>query len=435
MSELTSDRRYELLRRHAEAIIAARSENIDLGELPSKMEDLLHELEVRQVELELQNQELRHANNEVSRLQKEYEDLYEFAPVGYVTLDNHGLVARANLTAGTLLGMDRSRLHSRALAGFFVQSDQDALRGALSDASKQRERRFADLCVSPRTGDDSSLWIRAAIDAVVSDESEDQAAGWRVALTDITEAKEAQASLAEEARQRELLSRELRHRVKNDLNLVAGMLGLHAAKSENPAVVEALRGARGRLETVARAYDALSGRTSTTDVVLSQFLGAVIDSQRGVAESAGVTVEQAIPDKEVPEKLAVSIGLIVNELLTNALKHGFAGTQAPKVTITARALPPDDPDDQSSGSPDADAQDRAQAQDRADAAPSSRRLRVTVSDNGTGFPDTALDESKLGFGLSIARTLCEQHGGTLTLANDGPDGGASVTTEMTAAAE
>jgi PAS domain S-box-containing protein len=79
---------------------------------------LLHELQVHQIELEMQNTEIQEARNKVETLLETYTDLYDFAPVGYFSVDEQGLILEVNLTGAALLGIERSRLINQRLQGF-----------------------------------------------------------------------------------------------------------------------------------------------------------------------------------------------------------------------------------------------------------------------------------------------------------------------------
>jgi PAS domain S-box-containing protein len=109
------------LRAAAEAQLAATP-----AETPARpVADLLHELQVHQIELEMQNETLRKAQSALVESHDRYVDLYDFAPVGYLTLDANGMIKEANLTCAALLGEYRKSLLNRRFASFVAPEDDD----------------------------------------------------------------------------------------------------------------------------------------------------------------------------------------------------------------------------------------------------------------------------------------------------------------------
>jgi PAS domain S-box-containing protein len=112
------------LRKRAEAALGAR--NKDLQRLSGEeVEKLVHELLVHQIELEMQNEELRKSQVELADSRDCFNDLYDFAPVGYVTLDRGAKIVQANLTAASMLGVRRTQLLGRKFTGFVAPESQD----------------------------------------------------------------------------------------------------------------------------------------------------------------------------------------------------------------------------------------------------------------------------------------------------------------------
>ena len=106
-----------------------------------KSQRLIHELEVHQIELEMQNEELRQAQQELEAARDRYADLYDIAPIGYITVGKDGLILEANLTAAGLLGIDRGDLVHQTLSRFITLQSQDAwylhYRQVMRDATSQ----------------------------------------------------------------------------------------------------------------------------------------------------------------------------------------------------------------------------------------------------------------------------------------------------------
>lgn len=107
----------------AEQLHSAVAENLT----PEEAGRLIHELQVHQIELKMQNEELRQTQKELEDSRTRYFDLYDLAPVGYVTLNEKGLILEANLTAGRLLATTRKALIKRPLSHFVLPDDRDAL--------------------------------------------------------------------------------------------------------------------------------------------------------------------------------------------------------------------------------------------------------------------------------------------------------------------
>lgn len=138
------------LRQRAEE--RARTSAGEIAEMSAEdVQRLLHELQIHQIELELQNEELRNAQVELAESRDRYSDLYEFAPVGYVTLNTNGKILEANLTAARMLGVERRDLLQMNISKFESQESMDScylhLQAVFSSESRQTcemEMRRAD---------------------------------------------------------------------------------------------------------------------------------------------------------------------------------------------------------------------------------------------------------------------------------------------------
>lgn len=113
---------------------------------------LVHELQVHQIELEMQNEELRMTQEQLGESLEKYADLYEFAPVGYVTTNTKGRILEANLAFAGLLGTERSRLLNTALSLYAVAPDRALFRVHLDRVVQSDERQTCELRLERRNG-------------------------------------------------------------------------------------------------------------------------------------------------------------------------------------------------------------------------------------------------------------------------------------------
>ncbi|MBD3373551.1 response regulator [candidate division KSB1 bacterium] len=181
------------------------------------IEQLVHELKVHQVELQIQNEELRRTEIQLARVRDQFIDLYEYAPVGYLTLDEKGIIRRANLQACDFFNLDRSDLINKRLERLIYDDDRDQCYLCLKKAVNEQEPQFCELRLD--RPDKRDMWIRMQVMArpLLDDWSE----GFRMTLIDITELKNAEASRkANEEKFREL-SKTLEEKVAERTNELA----------------------------------------------------------------------------------------------------------------------------------------------------------------------------------------------------------------------
>jgi diguanylate cyclase (GGDEF)-like protein/PAS domain S-box-containing protein len=154
-----------------------------------EMQRLLHELQVHQIELELQNEELRNSRSEVEAALARFTDFYDFAPVGYFTLDRRGVIVQTNPAGARLLGTERARLHNQRLSSFVASADRVAFEGYLQQvfSAMPDQAHKVELALNGKNQASRSVQI----DAVLSPDGRE----CRAVVVDVTARKQAEARL------------------------------------------------------------------------------------------------------------------------------------------------------------------------------------------------------------------------------------------------
>ncbi|MBF0462480.1 MAG: PAS domain S-box protein [Magnetococcales bacterium] len=159
------------------------------------VDSLEHELHVHQIELEMQNEELRRTHLELAASHDRYVDLYDFAPVGYLTLADNGMVVEANLTGASLLGVERNKLLRCRFARFVTAEDVMPWNRFLSDL-RRGGRQSCDLTLQRL---DRSVFL-AHLSGMYSEARNNSPAMVRITLADISERKQSEALRLSESR-------------------------------------------------------------------------------------------------------------------------------------------------------------------------------------------------------------------------------------------
>lgn len=172
----------------------------------------------------------------------------------------------------------------------------------------------------------------------------------------------------------EVLVKEVSHRVKNSLSIVAGLLHMQGRASKDPGLRQALSDAQARVQVIAQVHDRLWRRDEVQSVNLADFLGELCDHLQASAPDHELVFEVA--PVVVATDQAISLGLLANELVTNAFKYAYPGGSGRVSVAVAHAGP--------------------------------EVLRLEVADGGVGLPGGAVAGASGGLGGRIISSLTRQ---------------------------
>lgn len=349
---------------------------------PDEVRGLMHEINVHQIELEMQNEELRLTQNELETALERYFELYDLAPVGYCSLSETGRLLQANQLVANLLGCSQPALVTRPLANFLHPDDRDEeylLRRRLlaSRAQQSCEWRLMDPHGTP-------IWVHAQ--AVVRIEAGGVPV-FHMVLTNINELKQAQYALQHSLDEKQALLKEVHHRVKNNLQVISSLLRLEGRRTDAGETRTVLDEMQGRIHSMALLHETLysSGVFAAVDLAryLKQLSSHVFGAQRG--SNANIQLHLQLASIEIGMEQAMPCGLLINELLSNCLKHAFPAGRNGAVWVSLQVLDDD------------------------------RRLRLSVQDDGVGLPSDFVLAQSQTLGLQLVSDLAQQLGGSLSL--------------------
>jgi len=181
------------LRRRAEKELATEAGGTGLlSEMsPEKMAGLIHDLQVHQVELKMQNDELRQIQGELEKTRDRYGHLYDFAPVGYFTVSQDGVIHEANLTIAVMLGIDRSTLIGQPFTRFLLRDDQDTFYKHQQRLLEMETPQSCELRLVKK--DDQEFYAR--LECTVFKNKGNDLKQIRITASDVTDRKQAEEAL------------------------------------------------------------------------------------------------------------------------------------------------------------------------------------------------------------------------------------------------
>jgi two-component system cell cycle sensor histidine kinase/response regulator CckA len=395
------------LRRRAEERLRERPPETRQAQTDADTRRLVHELQVHQVELKMQNEELQKARDEMEAGLEKFSDLYDFAPVGFLTLDREGTIREANLTSASLLGIERSRLVNRRLGLCVSAADLPAFNAFLTRVFETKARHFCEVTL-PKEGKPP---VAVRIEAAVAASGQE----CRAALDDITEHKRAEEDrlILNKLESTGILAAGIAHDFNNLLTMI--LLNLELAQTLIPPGEELAH----HLEQAKQAGLMATGLTQ--QLVTFAAGGAPIrkltclseviqDSVRLAASGSRLRCDFSLAEDLWPAEVdAGQIGQVIRNLVLNAREAKPAGGA---ISVRAENVvlgPSENP-----------------------SLPPGDYVRVSVTDWGGGIPKEVLPkifdpyfstkqrgtQKGMGLGLSICHTVIQKHGGAIAVESE-----------------
>lgn len=308
---------------------------------------ILHELRTHQVELEMQNVELRKSEEQLLESRRKFADLYEYAPVGYLTLGETGLVLNINKTGVMLLRTRRDLVERRPLSSFIHRKDWPEFYEHLKSVFARGTKQTCEIAMKRPVGGE----FAAHLESIAFEAGGPRRANALVAIIDITEKKKMEKELkqlleertarlknfedkntelrgvmfklSEAVKEKNALLQELNHRTKNNMNVISSLMAVQMKSIQDPGMRQIFKESQNRIQSMALVHEMLYQTKELSEIDLKSYLDRLARHLLAGYREKGIGLELDLDPVPVSLYVATPLGLIINELLSNAVKHAF----------------------------------------------------------------------------------------------------------------
>jgi PAS domain S-box-containing protein len=310
--------------------------------------------------------------------EERHRTILQTAMDGFWMADLQGRLLEVNETYCRMSGYSAQELLAMRILDFkFAETEEENV-ARIRKIMAQGEDRFE----SRHRRKDGSFF-----DVEVSVQYRPAGGGRLVAfLQDITERKKAEEKIRVSLKEKEVLLKEIHHRVKNNLQIVSSLLFLQATRTEHPGAVSALQESRGRVKSMALIHERLYASPDLASIDMGEYAGNLVSDLQHSYRTEGGLVRFTLDLEDIPLGIteAIPCGLIINELVCNALKHAFPKGKGGEITIRLQRK-------------------------------TGNRTTLIVSDNGIGFPEHMDFRKSPSLGLTLVNSLVDQLDGVIRL--------------------
>ena len=324
----------------------------------------------------------KQAEERLRESEEMYRTLIQTSPDAVTVTDLEGRITHISQRTRELHGFEHAdELLGKSAFEFIAPEDHEKAMINLEETLKEGFVRNVEYTMLKRDG---TTFI-GEINAALIKDAEGNPRAFIATTRDITEKKRAEEQIKASIKEKEVLLREIHHRVKNNMQVISSLLNLQSAHIKEKRYKEVLKEVQDRIRSMTLVHEKLYQSENLANVDSSEYITSIV---RGLYRSYEITADRVTLVIEVEDVLlgvdaAVPCGLIINELVSNSLKHAFPKEKG-EIRITLCSI--------------------------------DGMIELTVADNGVGIPEYIDFRNTESLGLDLVTTLVEhQLGGEITL--------------------
>lgn len=309
-----------------------------------------------------------------------YRSILNASPDTITLTDLNSNIQMVSPAALTMLGYQESSLTGQNFLNLVDSEDREKARNhveAMLQGIYQCPCRYRLIC------QDNSR-IHTEINAGFIKDNQGQPTGMVFIVRDITGQKKVDDKINALLLEKELLLKEVHHRVKNNMNTIIAFISLQKRVLKEPFTINVLNDTARRAQSMMVLYDKLYRSKSFTSLSVPDYLNTLSDEIiQNFPNSHAITIEKQFDDFQLKADVLSPLGLLINELLTNSMKYAFEGRESGTISISVKKV--------------------------------SDKVLIEVQDDGNGLPDHISLENTTGFGLKLVENLARQMKGSIRL--------------------
>lgn len=317
--------------------------------------------------------------------EKKYRSIFENTGTAMLIAEEDMTISLVNRTFENILGKNKDQIEEKMnWIEMLVSEDREKIRGY----HKIDENKDVSSDIIPKTYEVTVIINGELRNFIATYDFIPGTMKSLISLIDITDRKRAEGLLKTSLEEKELLLREIHHRVKNSLQIISSLLSLQSAEIDNEEIIELYKESENRIHTIALVHENLYRSTDISHIDFKNYIEILIEDimQSYHVDRTRIITVLEVDDYELSIETAIPAGLIINELVSNSIKHAFKEGEHGKISIVLER--------------DVD------------------HYSLTVKDSGRGLSDEVDYDNPVSLGLKLVNALVNQLDGELEVEID-----------------